>query len=82
MAILARVNEVTSNAEADTRTFLGLSEWRIDVQAKQKTCSTRSRSMLSGSAKENEPGSVICDTVLFDSACSYRNRGREEATES
>ncbi len=36
MAILARVNEVTSNAEADTRTCLGLSEWRIDVQAKQK----------------------------------------------
>lgn len=35
-----------------------------------------------GSAKENEPGSIICDTVLFDSACSYRNRGREEATES
>lgn len=33
MALLARVNEV---AEADTRTFLGLFEWHIDVQARQE----------------------------------------------
>ncbi len=70
----------SKQCRANTCTFLSL--LLIGIQARGKVLEAAATLAECGSAKENEPGLIICDVLLFDITCSYRSRSHEEGTES